>query len=881
MIHHESCPRPLARHLPHCAPPAHQHRHMLCAPRLVHSSVALWAETATPQEKTNPKATNMRVKWKRLTMDVLSLIYGYVLGRMVIVHNKPFSAASCKGRSGGDISSPVSRESPPRLDDTLMVGVMTSRHNLATRAAAIYATWGRDVRGLIVFYIGREGGPDSDPLPANWTSGSGEEPVQILQGLPVVELLDVRDDAYPPRAKCFAMLRHMFHSFGASFRWFLRADDDLYLRYDQMVQFLNSVDGSLPRYMGRPGIGTPEEKGHLGLGPGKVYCMGGPGVVLSPPTLRRLLPHLGQCARSTVTAHEDTELGRCVWRHVHLACTSHRQMKTLFYQNFKKGRFLSPAALPPEVSTALTVHPVKDPRAMFRLHVHFLQQRLQALHGQAQLLESQVNYLNLLVPGYPVTLPGKTEHAQAETSNGKLIFNRQKSVAEFVISAVNEVSIDQHGYGHLKKSEDGQQRSSESLSDNEMSDTLKRMSAAALDVLTEDNPVWTYAIFRKPHMIYPSKIHRSRTEIMNNVITKTLRTFETGYKFSKLSASKWICARYQTYTLPTGLQHVVITAQEAGFQSFLLTSRFEPLLWREESGHVTWTGTPNTNNNLDRLKAGKGLAENSQQGPANGIANVFRQEATSWPRLYVLVPLYGRHQMYQTFLNRLASAAANYPARVGLRVALFPDPLKEHTLSMKATQRKTTALDVTVLHMQAPFSRSAALNALSRDLSDDCVLIFIDVDLIITDGFLFRVALTVQPGQAYFPLMFSRYSPSTVCYRRDRCKVQLFDFSSDSGLWRFFSYGMVAVTAGDVRRAGGFNTDIVGWGKEDVDFCDRCMSQGIKIFRAPDVGMIHQFHNKSCDSKLPADQLRMCWTSRNAMIGSESQMTKMVLDLGL
>ncbi|KAL8598741.1 hypothetical protein ACOMHN_033305 [Nucella lapillus] len=862
----------------------------------------------------------MRFKRKRLLIDIVQLICGYVVGWTLVQQRHRLAGLSPCSRSAGEAA--FSRgDSLTVTDNTLMIGIMTSRKNLDTRTRAIYSTWGREVSGLLVFYIGHDDPPEFSSDPSRPTVGDGKdllkddprqttgppaqagrdesvkesptasgvppaesaqpEPIQIINDLPVVQLRDVSDDTYPPRGKCFAMLRHMFRHFGSRFQWFMRADDDMYLRYEELVKYLHSLDTSAPRYVGQPGIGIPTERGLLGLNPGNPYCMGGPGVVFSPLALSLLVPHLEECERETVTSHEDTELGRCVLQHVKVACTNTHEMKTLFYQDYTRNNFAG--ELVPDVTTALTLHPVKKSRAMFRLHVYFLQQKLHHLQSRVSLLETHIHHVNQMDAADP-TMFSDTVSTQA--SNGQFTFNRQKSVRDFVARTTRvgkEVSATrssiQNWLGEmlpdsLKRAEVlSQQRSS----GDELRDDPKTIPAIVEDVLKTDNPVWMYANLGRPFMINPSEIHNSRIAIMN-AATMTLKSFKKAYKLNDLKASR-ICAKYQSYTLPHGLQHVVTAAHGEGSQSFLLSSKFQPLQWRENLQQTS----------EDRETGGRDKAWKSDIPPKNNslfddhkLQSLYhgRDRAILWPPLYILVPLKERHQTYLTFLKNLALAAAKYPAPVNLRVALFPDGLNEHQLSLAAS-RGRTAYNVTIVRMLTPFSRAAALNKLSQDLAPSSILAFIDVDLILTHDFLFRVALTVKPGQAYFPVMFSQYSPSTVCYPRPNCSAVDFNFSSDSGLWRSFSFGMAGLTAADMRAVGGLDSGIVGWGKEDVVFFERCVSKGITIFRAPDVGLIHRYHDKSCDYRLPADQLRMCMGSRDTMIGSNSKLAQMLLDLDI
>ena len=194
-----------------------------------------------------------------------------------------------------------------------------------------------------------------------------------------------------------------------------------------------------------------------------------------------------------------------------------------------------------------------------------------------------------------------------------------------------------------------------------------------------------------------------------------------------------------------------------------------------------------------------------------------------WCDLCVLVALYGRHQTYLRYLQHLSAAAARYPAKVQLRVALYADPSGEHKLSRNASEGNKV-LNISVLELQGRFSRAIALNTLSQGLDANAVLVFGNVDLVLTDGFLRRVTMIVKPGRAYFPIFLSKCSTEVVCYGRPNCTLGLFDFSRDAGLWRSFNYGTVGITAADMRSAGGLDTRTIGRGKEDVDFHDRLLA---------------------------------------------------------
>lgn len=189
------------------------------------------------------------------------------------------------------------------VESLLFVGVMTANRYLATRAAAVHNTWARRVPGRVVFY----------------SSETSVRPPGVAD-LPLVRLPTV-DDSYPPQKKSFLMLQHMWDNYGATYEWFMRADDDVYVRTDRLAALLRSVDSRKPVFIGQAGRGNQEEFGLLSLEYDENFCMGGPGVIMSRETLSRVVPHIKHCLKNLFTTHEDVELGRCVQKYAGVSCT--------------------------------------------------------------------------------------------------------------------------------------------------------------------------------------------------------------------------------------------------------------------------------------------------------------------------------------------------------------------------------------------------------------------------------------------------------------------------------------------------------------------------------------------------------------------------------
>ncbi len=200
-----------------------------------------------------------------------------------------------------------------------LVAVVTTEKYLLTRARAIYETWARDVRphSKLYFFVGEDCDISSPEL----------------AGFPIIKMPGVRDNIYPPQGKVFAVLEYMFLRFGEDFKWFLRADDDVYIRMDELDGLLDQLEWTEQLYLGQPGKGKPKDIKRLKLLPHENYCMGGPGVIFSATALVSLYPYLGKCLEAVQWYNkgkrhalgwynEDVELGRCVSRTVGIDCST-------------------------------------------------------------------------------------------------------------------------------------------------------------------------------------------------------------------------------------------------------------------------------------------------------------------------------------------------------------------------------------------------------------------------------------------------------------------------------------------------------------------------------------------------------------------------------
>ena len=166
----------------------------------------------------------------------------------------------------------LSNELAPRK--LLFIGVVTAKKYLETRAVAINNTWGRGIDGLYYF-----------------SSHSENKKVN----LPIITLPGVNDSVYPPQRKVYHMLKYMHDHFIDEYDFFMRSDDDVYVKMDPLLELLSSVNPAQDIYMGCPGFGRPDDRTRIKLTEDEHYCMGGPGVIFSRSALRKLAPHLHTC----------------------------------------------------------------------------------------------------------------------------------------------------------------------------------------------------------------------------------------------------------------------------------------------------------------------------------------------------------------------------------------------------------------------------------------------------------------------------------------------------------------------------------------------------------------------------------------------------------
>jgi hypothetical protein len=193
-------------------------------------------------------------------------------------------------------------------------------------------------------------------------------------------------------------MKYIYDHYLNKFEWFMRVDDDVYIRTDNLERLLRSIDDRKPYYIGQPGMGTKDEYGKLALGENENFCMGGPGIILSRETLARFTPHIKKCLKNFYTYHEDVELGRCVHKYANTSCTWSYEMQHILYNHPNKtDGYKARNLISTDILRAVSLHSIKDIRVFTRVHNFALQRRIIELEQRHMLLNRQLNLYNQIL----------------------------------------------------------------------------------------------------------------------------------------------------------------------------------------------------------------------------------------------------------------------------------------------------------------------------------------------------------------------------------------------------------------------------------------------------------------------------------------------------
>ncbi|XP_058814982.1 chondroitin sulfate synthase 1 isoform X1 [Topomyia yanbarensis] len=835
---------------------------------------------------------------KKILYGLFGIIIGLCVGalfrnyRTLEIVSMCNSMNSMKQKSALEIIGLRPSETPDNSQHNLVfVGVMTAKDFLQSRAKAVYDTWGKNIPGRIAFF-------------------SSEE--SIADYLPLVALKGV-DDRYPPQKKSFMMLHYMYEHYIDKFEWFARADDDVFIRTDKLEQFLRSIDSSKPQFIGQAGRGNSEEFGLLSLEFDENFCMGGPGVIMSRETLRRVAPHIPTCLKNLYSTHEDVEVGRCVQKFAGIPCTWNYEMQSILHHNSSGSRAFSGNLKNKEVHSAITLHPVKKPAFMYRLHTYTLGLKAQELRQQTLFLHRDIAQMTALL---------QIPKINKNLAPGVPIFPSDESSADY---------LGDHNILGLTPD-------------------LNRHRPSHLDEVIE----WDFiakSLYSGMHPNPKRKIESSLKEGLNDVVREIMehinnfsrqrgrviefRELLYGYmRVNSLYGQDLILDLLLVYKKYRGKKMTVPVRRHLYIQRSFTDIRIREItggvapayavtLDHRLPGEVTrpW----NNSTGLDRMRSILNSGwEKLSDTFAISSPLMFEMQPPK-DRIVFIIPLAGRSETFMRFLRNFEEVALKQDHRTDLLVSMYVDQSESSLIAdlLDHLRVQYPLNRINYLQLYGNFSRGVALDRAIKSpfCKQDDILFFIDVDMIYTLQTLERIRVNViRNRQIYLPIVFSEYDPQPEVLGRSLLTEGIklittehlhrksgsrnfsvpYPVTNTDGYFRQFGYGLAGIYKSDILRPdlGGFNTDINGWGLEDVKFLENIIAANLKgsqrlldvadgkmdpfqdlhqgqqlqqelaVFRASDPSLVHIFHPIICDRNLEEAQYKMCLGTKANTLGS-------------
>lgn len=233
-----------------------------------------------------------------------------------------------------------------------------------------------------------------------------------------------------------------------------------------------------------------------------------------------------------------------------------------------------------------------------------------------------------------------------------------------------------------------------------------------------------------------------------------------------------------------------------------------------------------------------------------------------------ILPLSGRYESFERFLKLYEEICIKSGEQTRLYVVLYKEDFEKSDKLIRGVQLKYRESGVSVVYINEEFSRAKALDCGLNLLSDEDLVLFIDVDMIFDTKSLQRIRQNTRKGRSvYFPIVYSLYNPQIT----NRTYLN-FSIDQETGFWRQFGFGIVSLYKSDYRDLGGFNLLISGWGFEDVTFYDNVIKSKLKIIRSVDPGLVHVYHSINCDINLDEAQKNMCLGTQANILGTLKQL---------
>ncbi|XP_037292457.1 chondroitin sulfate synthase 1 [Manduca sexta] len=577
-----------------------------------------------------------------------------------------------------------------------------------------------------------------------------------------------------------------------------------------------------------------------------------------------------------------------------------------------------------EVHRAITLHPVKDHRQMYRIHTYFKNFRIQELRERSLDLHRDISSAlrELGVPADDVDdymLPGEVPLFPAKVGEpGYLgdnkILGAPLDMNRYKPSEINDIVI----YDFISKS------LYSAFHSNPKRRIEKPLREALDDVIREVMEIINAPSRQRGRVIDFNELLYGYTRLQplhgaDHVLDLLLKY--RRYRGRKMTAA----VRRHAYLQQS------FTAMEIRELPMGEPSPFEDpdILEKSEDGNTL----PNDYEDFDESSVQQNSffdfgKQKVKEALENGLMKLHENlpDVLKWNNkafeeypvhdrmVHFILPLSGRQEIFGRFMRNFEDIVLKSSEAVSLIVVSYLD--SKHPLDYRNAEllinyyNEMYGSDIKLVQMGSNvFSRGAALTEGLKLCDDDDLVFFIDVDMMFNHISLRRIRVnTVKYNQVYFPIVFSEYNPDVVngdeynkfkgetiveeieaeqgVEEEDpvRSEIELAnlkyskEINDDNGYFRQYGFGILGIFKRDFLRVGGFDLSIKGWGMEDVQLFETLIKSNLSVYRIADESLIHIFHSVDCDKNLERSQFLMCLGTKASTYGSEKHMAYYMLN---
>lgn len=264
--------------------------------------------------------------------------------------------------------------------------------------------------------------------------------------------------------------------------------------------------------------------------------------------------------------------------------------------------------------------------------------------------------------------------------------------------------------------------------------------------------------------------------------------------------------------------------------------------------------------------------------PLSTTYNVRPSKSNSSETVHFVVPITGVTHRFAGFLKMYENLVFIPRESVHLVLAVYGEEDVQQILqNASAYFRKYPKADITIVQGYGEFSRAKALDLGMSKLKNNDLAFFCDVDMSISPQFLSRCRRNAAQGQSvYYPEVFKLYNRKYVY--RNEWHPRKYRINREQGHWGHYAYGMLCIYKSDYIAVGGLDVGMLGWGGEDVDLYERVLRSGLDVLRAPDTGLVHRWHSKSCRMESSTKMLEHCLMSQSEVLADRRELARYIFD---